>query len=67
MKRDFNLLITNKLTNDIEIVHDFSKYVYGSCDDYVIGSLLYCNLKDYIDKQIPFSLEFDYKSSFGKF
>lgn len=66
MKRDYNLLITNNITNDIEVIHDFSKYTYGVKDDYVIGSMLYCNLKDYIDKQIPFTLEFDYKSSLGK-
>lgn len=67
MKRDYNLLITNMITNDIEIIHDFSKYVYGvGKEDYIIGAMLYCNLHDYIDKQIPFKLEFDYKSSLGK-
>lgn len=61
MKRDFNLLITNLLTNEIEIIHNYSDFVYGVNDD-VCAYILFFYLKKYLDNQIPFKVEFNYIS-----
>lgn len=61
MKRDYNLMITNCFTNDIDYLHDFSDCVYLN-DNNMSAMLLYTKVKRYIDNQIPFKVEFNYKS-----
>lgn len=61
MKRDFDLLITNQITNDVEVIPRFSKLVYASDFSSAYSSILFLYLKPYLDNQIPISLEFAYK------
>lgn len=60
MKRDFDLMITNCLTNDIEIINNYSDFIY-SLNENTSASILFFYLKKYLINQIPFKLEFRYK------
>lgn len=64
MKRDFDLLVTNLVTNEIDIIRDFSKYAYD--DRETSRFVLFNHLESYINNQVPFKVEFNYKSFLGK-
>lgn len=61
MKQEYDLIITNLVTNEIRKITDFS-FINTSCVDGLLQPLLiYDYVKDYIKLNQPFNISFMYK------
>ena len=62
MLKDYDLWITNSMTNEIKILHNWSEY-FRDDDSTLKSSTLYYYLKDYLKNEIPFKVEYHYKGN----
>lgn len=56
MRKDFDLWITNLITGEVKVVHDFSDFGYYN-DDELTSRILFMHIKPYFDNRQPIKLE----------
>lgn len=61
MRMPYDLWISNLVTGETEIIHDYYLITRSDVSDFLKCGSLYIHLKPYLVKEIPFKLEFHYK------
>lgn len=56
MRKPVDLWITNLITSEVEVVHNFDDVIYFN-DSELTGRYLFIFLKPYLDNQTPIKLE----------
>ena len=60
MRRNFDIILTNSLTNDVKIIHNFSDFIYGN--DVATSSCVFSfYTREWFVNQVPFKVEFVFK------